>query len=544
MEPLRSASPQVDESVRAQLEVIHGQKGADEVRLPLEKLLVQAIRAGMYVFVLALAIVHHLSQSDFYSWEVYRNFYFVAVLGLALPVLSLPVLNGFFAKRFLLAGSFAIDVVLITALLLTSRLNQSVFLFLYLMVIILGGLVFQVRGAMMLALTSSLLSTLVLMLGDEIKSLGFFFMLSLNNIAFFSVAWISGFLAEQLEIQGLNISDLRRLNQTIVDTIPAGLLTVLEGGEIIQANPSAVSILGESLLQAEEKHQTIREFFPTGTFAEWPLPAAKEVRIAHSNETQILSVKMLPQELGHQTTYLMVIEDETQVRKLEFAVRQSEKMAAVGQLATGIAHEIRNPLAGISGSIELLSQTSLTDDDKRLTKIILKEIDRLNNLISEFLDFAKPEKPPVEPVNLAQLLDETLNQVKLNKNIRPDIQFERSGQGEAVIRGHRDKLKQAFLNMMINSCQAFNETEKPVLSVRHYQKGDRVAVEIRDNGCGMSEDVMRRMFEPFMTTKPRGTGLGLAITHKIIQTHQAQIFVESRPKAGTQITLEFPTYVS
>lgn len=513
-----------------------------DFQMPLEKLLVQTIRAGMYVLVVVLALVHHLYQDEFFSWEIYRNFYAISAMGLILPVISLPFLKGFFERRPLVATSFALDVILITALLLTSRLNQSIFLFLYMMTIILCGLVFQLRGALLMALACSLASSVVLLFGEELKSMGFFFLLLLNNIAFFSVAWISGFLAEQLEVQGLNISDLRRLNQTIVDTIPSGLLTVLNTGHVIQANPGAVAILGEALDGVTETQRPVQELFPAGTFNEWPLQSRREVRISRPQETQILSLKMLPQSLGDKTTYLLVIEDETQVRKLEFAIRQSEKLAAVGQLATGIAHEIRNPLAGISGSIELLSQQQQTDDDKKLTRIILKEIDRLNHLISEFLDFAKPEKPPVEVVDLSQLLDEILYHVKMNPHLRKGIEFVRQSEGKTYVRAHRDKLKQAFLNMMINSCQAMDKVEKPRLEVISRENGDSVCIEVRDNGSGMTEEVMRRMFEPFMTTKPRGTGLGLAITHKIFETHQARIFVESKVNEGTRISVEFPKH--
>lgn len=510
-----------------------------EDRLPIEKLLVQTIRAGMYVLVLALAILHHLFQGEFFSWEIYRNFYAISALGLAVPVLSLPFLNGFFRMRPLVAGSFVLDVLLITALLLTSRLNQSIFLFLFMMTIILSGLVFQTRGALLIALFCSLASTSVLIFGEELKSLGFLFLLLLNNIAFFSVAWISGFLAEQLEVQGLNISDLRKLNQSIVETIPSGLLTVLENGEILQANPGAQGIFGESL------HEGVKAqaLFPDGALAGFPIQQGRrEIRINRGQETQILNLKILPQNIGDKKTYLMVIEDETQVKKLEFAIRQSEKLAAVGQLAAGIAHEIRNPLAGISGSVELLSQNYNSDDDKKLTRIILKEIDRLNNLISEFLDFAKPDKPPTDQVNLSQLLQECLNQVKLTPGYRVDTAYVAELLPGQQILGHADKLKQAFLNMMINSSQAMNASDRPArLTVRLLEEDGRLRVEIQDTGNGMSDEVIKRMFEPFMTTKAKGTGLGLAITHKIFEMHSARIFVESRIGEGTKISVDFPS---
>lgn len=505
-------------------------------KFPLERALVQAIRAGIYVVVVALGVIHHLFQKEFFSWEIYRNFYIVSSLGLLLPIMSIPYLNEYYSRRWLVAIGFAVDVILISALLWTNRLNQSIFLFFYLIVIILSGLVFQLRGAFLLALFTSVLSTTVLIFGEEVKSLGFFFMILLNNIAFLSVAWISGFLAEQLELQGLNISDLRKLNQSIVETIPSGLLTVLENGDVIQFNHGAEDIFGEKLAPGMK----LQALLPTHTFHNWPQLEKSEVRYTEGNETKILTLKMIPQMFNSQKTFLVVIEDETQVRKLEYAVRQSEKLAAVGQLAAGIAHEIRNPLAGISGSIELLSQHQDDADDKKLSKIILKEIDRLNHLITEFLDFAKPDRPPVDAVNLSQLFEEVMNSVKLYPNLRQDVVQIRDWDPNLFVRGHRDKLKQAFLNMVINSYQAVTEAQDPKVTLRCHADGDRLKVQVSDNGSGMDEKTRQRIFEPFMTTKPKGTGLGLAITHKIIEGHQGRIFVESKKGSGTTMQIDFP----
>lgn len=508
----------------------------EELKLPLGKLFIQGLRAGVFVFILVLALIHHLFQGSFFSWEIYRNFYFVAGLGLLIPLLTLPVLDWFFRHRALVAASFVLDLALVSLLLFSSQLNQSIFLFLYLLLIILGGLVFHTRGALMLALVCSLMSTSVLLFGEDLKSIGFFFLLLLNNIAFFSVAWISGFLSEQLEIQGVNISDLRKLNDSIVETVPMGLATILEDGHIVKVNSGFEEIMGSD----HPPEKKIFDYFPAGTFSTWPLEQRKEVRIQREQEYQILSVKMLPQVSLDLKSYLLVIEDETQVKRLEFAVQQSEKLAAVGQLAAGIAHEIRNPLAGISGSIELLSEQSQDEDDRKLTKIILKEIDRLNLLISEFLDFAKPDKPPIDKVDLGETLNQVLDQVRFNNQLRQDVKQNRQITTGLMILGHRDKLTQAFLNMVINSYQAMVTVDAPEIVVECKPVDGKIQVSIADTGVGMDEKVRTRMFEPFLTTKPRGTGLGLAITHKILETHQATVFVESTVGKGTRVTVEFP----
>ena len=195
-------------------------------------------------------------------------------------------------------------------------------------------------------------------------------------------------------------------------------------------------------------------------------------------------------------------------------------------------------MAGISGSVELLSQSFASEDDRKLGKIILKEIDRLNRLISEFLDFAKPEKPPVDKVLLAPLIKETVESAKSNfaKPVEITINIP---EGTAVL-GSRDKLKQALLNIVINSFQAMEQTAAAKIEVNAELEGERVLLKIRDNGSGIKPETQKRMFEAFHTTKPKGTGLGLAITHKILEAHGALIFVESQVGLGTLFVISFP----
>lgn len=513
-----------------------------------EQLMVQAIRSGIYALVVLLGVLQHVLQGSFYNWDLLKWFYAISTLGLLVHFVSLWNLPAFFAQKKIMAASFVLDIVLISVLMNTTALNQSLFLFMYLITIILSGLVFQTRGALWAASLASIGFSVVSILGPELKALNFFFLLLLNNLAFFVVAFLSGYLSDQLNLfaselksQGLSLQVLRQLNQMIIENIPMGLMTVTARGDVLQMNPGAEALVGES----EFGTQQFFDIFPA--YPEWveklqrqeTLPS-QQVSYRREDEERLLGVQILRQssEQMGDTTYLMVLEDLTEVQRLEFAVRQSEKMAAVGQLAAGIAHEIRNPLAGISGSIELLSQTSNNEDDKKLTKIILKEIDRLNNLITEFLDFAKPEKPPVDWVSLKTILHEVVNNAKLSSPVEVSVEevFTENDQ----IRGHQDKLKQAFLNIVINAFQAMLNSPQKTLSLRTEFRDQQLIVRIKDSGQGMSAETKKRMFEPFHTTKPKGTGLGLAITHKILESHSAKIFVESAEGLGTEFIVSFP----
>lgn len=511
------------------------------------RLLIQSTRLGVYLIVVALTVLNHLLQPNFFNWSLFASFYGIAFAGLLIHLLPLFRLDSFFEKKKLVFVTFVIDVALISSMMISSGLNQTLFLFLYLVTIILAGLVFQSRGALLIAALTSIGYTVASWFGPEIKAMAFLFMLILNNISFFAVAGLAGYLSDQLnlfaekiEAQNLSLRVIRRLNEMIVETIPSALFTVDAGGQILQYNPGASRLFRNDGLEGARLFEMVPELSSRiPDLSKLQFGEKHEISWKYGEDTHLLSVNILPQMSDLEiATYLVVIEDLTEVRKLEFAVRQSEKMAAVGQLAAGIAHEIRNPLAGISGSVELLSGNFQTDDDKKLARIILKEIDRLNRLISEFLDYAKPEKPPGEIVDLNSVLKEVVENAR--NSIPQKIEIETQFPGPCEIMGHKDKLKQAFLNIVINGLQAMDQTPNALLKISSVVEQGQAVIRIRDNGCGMKPETKKRIFEPFHTTKPRGTGLGLAITHKILESHSARIFVESEEGLGTEFVLSFP----
>lgn len=223
---------------------------------------------------------------------------------------------------------------------------------------------------------------------------------------------------------------------------------------------------------------------------------------------------------------LIVIEDRTALERAEQDKRQAEKLAAIGTLAAGIAHEIRNPLAGISGSLQLLEVNMESEESKRLTKIVYREIDRLNHLISEFLDFARPMPPPTERIDLAQVVRDSYQVVRHDSRFSDLL----SGQDVPVdegysffIYGDGNKLKQVFLNLFVNSAQAMEGQNSPRLTWGIMDQGLEWMVFIEDNGKGMDANTLSRIFEPFFTTKAKGTGLGMAIVHKIVEAHRGRI---------------------
>lgn len=499
-----------------------------------DQLIIQGMRIGLYGVLAMLALASFFSSDYFYNWELNRDFYAFAGFGLFLGIAGLFLPARWYRRAGVLAGTFAVDVILIGYLVAQSHLNATLLFFCSLLLIMAAGLALGRAGAFAIALVASIGTSSSLLMGPELKTLNFFFQLLLSNLGFLMVAFLSGYFADQLRNQGFSLLSLRQMNQIIVDALPAGILTVLPDGQVLTTNPGGLALFG----LAEDEAVHLGKFFPElGELTE----KRQEIHIQRNGEAMHLRVQVIPRSVGPQRTFIVLIEDLTQVKRLEFAMRQGEKLAAVGQLAAGIAHEIRNPLTGISGSIELLSQHSQSEEDRKLSRIILKEIDRLNNLITEFLDFAKPEKPPTDVIDLAQVLKESVESLKLDlKNGGDKVAWTLRVPVGSKILAHRDKLKQVVVNILVNSLQALKDRPAPAIDVSVVAVDGDLEVSFKDNGCGMSEQTRRKMFEPFHTTKAKGTGLGLAITLKIIESHQGRIFVESQEGVGTTFSIRLP----
>jgi signal transduction histidine kinase len=240
---------------------------------------------------------------------------------------------------------------------------------------------------------------------------------------------------------------------------------------------------------------------------------------------------------------VLLFQDVTKLLHLEEKLKQHEKLAAVGQLAAGIAHEIRNPLAGISGSIEMLKESMPVGDgyseNHRLMDIAIREIDRLNRLISEFLDFVKPDRFKVEKVELDKLLSELVLAARGSKEFKDRIQVREHYDPTNAALANSSKLRQVIWNLLINAAQAMRRDGFIDVGCGPVG-GRRVKLWVEDQGQGMSEDVLAHLYEPFFTTKDKGTGLGLATAYKIIEAHHGEIKVTSQVNIGTRFEVYLP----
>ncbi len=228
------------------------------------------------------------------------------------------------------------------------------------------------------------------------------------------------------------------------------------------------------------------------------------------------------------------------MKKLEAELRLKDRMAAVGELSAGIAHEIRNPLAAIAGSVQVLKKSeALSPQEQRLMSIILKESERLNKSIADFLRFVRPQDKRTTEFDIAASLSETLDLLANSPELRPDHHIERQiSPASFTLVGDADQIRQVFWNLARNAVQAM--PHGGLLRVSTEVGADAYRICFTDSGRGMSEVDQRRLFQPFRTNFPSGTGLGMAISYRIVQAHGGDIDVASRPGIGTMITVSLP----
>jgi len=244
------------------------------------------------------------------------------------------------------------------------------------------------------------------------------------------------------------------------------------------------------------------------------------------------AVAVLSSLLSEQTR-----KSKEELRAMEGHVKRVEKMAAIGEMAAGLAHEIKNPLASLTGSIQLLKEDMRYDPDHaRLMQIILREADRLSSLASNFLFYARPPAGKVEPIELGRALLETAELFEKDASNNGRISTIKNVASDVWITMDPGHLHQILWNLLLNAAEAI-DGEGQIGIDMFPLKNRQVCVKITDNGCGISQEALKSIFDPFVTTKPNGTGLGLSIVHRILEAYDAWLNVESELNMGTTVTL-------
>jgi len=347
--------------------------------------------------------------------------------------------------------------------------------------------------------------------------------------------------------------------ETIFASFGDGLVILDTGRLVIATNPaaetitgfSAESILGLPLAEAFPRNQDVFEKLEVA-FREGTALTLRDVSWqGQSRERKAVDLSLTPltNEDGELSGWIFVFRDMTPVKKLQEEVRKADRLAMMGTIAAGLAHEIKNPLGGIKGAAQLLTRETLSSESGEYLQIIIKETDRVNRLVNQLLTFARPKELKLQPININELIDALLILQKLpleKRKIRLVREFDPS---LPPVLGDPDELKQVFLNFIVNAMDAVAEKHSEgggeirikTRMVTHFrikdaegQKPRRMAeVEIRDNGSGIKEEDVSKIFTPFFTTKEKGYGLGLAVTQRVVHEHGGAIHLTSEEGQGT-----------
>jgi two-component system sensor histidine kinase PilS (NtrC family) len=492
-----------------------------------------------------------------------------ALYGVLLPRIQRP-------RRFA-AINIATDIAVVSALVHFSGGPDSVFSFLYALVAVYGALLFERRGALVTAGLGMLTYGGVLLAavlqgqapGSGARSAaGLFSLWAVHAGAMALVAGLASFLAAELRRTGdalqqrtLALRRLADLHRRTVESLMSGLLTTDLDDRITSFNPEAERI--SAIPAAQALGRPLREVLPGvgppagaggagGTQARARLPYT-----SGRGEPLHLGVAayVLRDEAGVPSGRVVIFQDVTEVVAMEAELRRSERLAAVGELSASIAHEIRNPLAAISGSVQILRgrRGSLGgDESRRLMDIVLREIDRLDHLITDFLHYARQRPPTFQALGVAEVVSEVVEMFRADGSAGADVRVD----VEPGLRVHADpdQLRQALWNLVLNASQAMPDGGPLEISARALQapqgggaggrndaEGGRkvggVEICVADRGLGIPADVRERIFDPFFTTRRGGSGLGLATVHRIVEAHAGSIRVEARPGGGTRVCL-------
>ena len=499
-------------------------------------------------------------------------FFFLIGLTYALSVIYIGTLRLVDRYPWIADAHLGADAILVSAFIHVTGGITSYFSSLYLLPIMAAATVRFRRGALQVAaltailylgiVTSQYLESVTLLpkswqtvQPSELPGLRFAqYTVSINLFGFFAVAVLSGSLAENLRSAGARlervsnqIADLRAFNQYVIDSMLSGLVTADLDGRILTFNRAAATIT--RLPAAEAIGRDIREVMqlPRGFFEHLQsLGDARGHRADHQYrcpDERLIDIGLTVTTLSlpdGRSGYLFTFQDVTDIRRLERGARMQQRLAAVGEMAAGIAHEIRNPLASMSGSIQVLRQElPLSDDQAQLMDIVLRESERLNDTIKSFLAYARPQRVALTRLDVRRVVRDMAMLLRNSAEVREHHVIEVDVPADAVwFEADENQLRQILWNLATNGLRAMASGGRLLMSAA--VERDELNISIGDQGCGIPAGELDELFQPFRSSFDKGTGLGLAIVHRIVTDYSGTIQVSSTVGAGTTIRVRLP----
>ena len=527
------------------------------------------LRLTVATVILLVSVLLQLREGAGFFSTPMRGLYLFAGLAYLLSIVYAAIARQVRDQVRFAIVQFAGDLILLSGIVLITGGAASPFIILYFLIIIGAGILFYRAGSLVAAGASAVLYGVAVAapllprvaafidpdgatLAMSRAAIGYRHLLAV--FSFFLVAFLASHLAEslrrmgeELSITSASLEELERRSEHILQSIASGLVTIDLDGRITYCNRAA-----ERIAQVQAPAVIGRAFadvfeltpgsdpWRDQRMLQGP-PLRVEGRMAGRGGDLLLGMTFSPlfADRGGMSGVICAFQDLTRIRQMEAQVRRSDRLAAIGELAAGMAHEIRNPLASLSGSIAMLREgLHLEGTDRELMDVVTSEISRLDALISDFLGFASPRELVARQTDIGMLARETA--ILLRQSRQGSWRIEIAERGERPVMAEVDPklLRQVFWNLSLNAIEAM--PAGGLLEIEVAVADGMVTVAFADHGGGIPPAAMSKIFTPFFSTKERGTGLGLAIVFKIVEAHQGRIDVESAHGSGTTVRVRFP----
>ncbi len=536
-----------------------------------------ALLTGFVVLLLSLSTRMKFSSSMVPLTAVIGSGYFLSILYALFFKLWKPSLGA----SFQVIG----DLLLVGGIIYTTGGTQSPVSFLFLFVIIGASSIFTRAGCYFAASGAGIIYGLLVDLefyeflqpyylfhqpNSVIEGSYAFYLIILNIGSYYCVAYLSSLLnrrlravKKELAVASKNLMELQAFHANVVQDMGSGLITTDASGAITSMNRAAEEITGYDL--AESLDRTLGAVLSVGSFKNFleqtenifqPFQTEGECE-RKGGKTILIRIKVShfsgPED--PRKGFICVVEDLTEFQELREKISQAEQLAAVGRFSAGLAHEIRNPLASLSGSIQMLAKgLDLENYHRKLMEIVIRETDRLNRILTDFLNYSQPRRNRKTLVDLTQLIQDVNMLIKHNEDFSTTHQIAFHADADhLVINADEEELKQVVWNLCINGLQSMDEGGALKIGLEkvagfravNFQSDKRgYVLTVEDQGCGIPADQLKKIFDPFNTTKENGVGLGLATVYRIVQQNQGAIEVTSKEGQGTKFSVYLPRGVA
>ncbi len=497
-------------------------------------IVVTLLLGSFYIFKIGHATLSNPAHFSYFTASLY---FLTIIYALILRSIRKPAHFIFFAYT-----QIVIDIIAETILIYLTGGIASMFSFMFPLSIISAAIILNRRACYIMATLSSIFYGILIDL-QYFKIINlttsliftekdFFYNIFAHMTAFYLIAFLSGVLSAKLhkvtmslEERDTVLSDLKAFSKYVIESMPSGVFTTGLDRNIVTFNTSAQLIT--KLSHDDVAGKKPEDIFPFIDHSNGPSERIEgEIRIDRKNVPIGMRLSNLKDASGNSIGMIGVFQDLTKLKAMEAEVKRKEKWAVIGELSASIAHELRNPLAALKGSVEMLKEKKVSEEHAdRLMNIALSEMDRLNDIVTNFLLYARPQKLNKKPFDLHRTLGEVVTLLKNSETDNKHVTISANLEGDELITGDTGQLRQVFWNLGLNAMDAISD--KGTVGIHTQKENNSINIIFKDSGSGISKGNIDKIFYPFYTTKDSGTGLGLAIALKIVEDHGGKIKVHS-----------------